>query len=259
MKREHESCRESSSEKSSDPVRHPNRIKDLTGQKFGRLTVIRHIYVQKRPYSRWLCKCDCGNEVIVLTADLNRGHSRSCGCATRERLIERNTVHGCSKESLYNVWKDMRQRCCNKNSTYYNRYGGRGIKICEEWNDYKKFREWALNNGYAENLTLDRIDVNGDYCPENCRWADWEMQQNNRTSNHRITVNGETHTIAEWARINGINPGTIMSRIGYGWSEEDAVTEPRRIDDSGKWIVKKRNPERDERGRWKADRKTLLF
>lgn len=245
--------------KTKGPVRRPKRIKDLTGQKFGRLTVLNHIYVDKKPYSRWLCRCDCGNEVVRTRGDLTSGHSRSCGCLAKEELIKRNTVHGFSGENLYETWKHMRQRCNDQNATHYNRYGGRGIKVCEEWNDYGKFREWALNNGYKENLTLDRIDVNGDYCPENCRWATWITQQNNRTSNHKITVNGETHTIAEWAKINGIHPGTIMSRIKYGWSEDDAVTQPRRIDSNGKWLVKKRNPERDERGRWKADRKTLLF
>lgn len=161
------------------------------------------------------------------------------------------------KERLYGVWKNMRQRCRDKNKEHYDRYGGRGISVCSEWNDYLIFREWAIKNGYKEGLTLDRIDTNGDYIPQNCRFVTWKEQQNNRTSNHKIYANGETHTIAEWSDITGISQRTIQSRIRYGWDESMAVTERERRDKNGKWIGKKRNPERDERGRWKADVKKI--
>lgn len=239
--------------KTKNPTRNPNRIKDLTGQKFGRLTVLEHIYVDKKPYSRWVCQCECGNRVIRPRGDLVSGHSKSCGCLATELLINRNTKHGFYGEHLYNVWNTMRQRCNDPNKAHYDRYGGRGISICNEWNDYNTFREWAMSNGYKNNLTIDRIDVNGNYCPENCRWVTWQEQQNNRTSNRMITANGETHTIAEWSRISGIKSSTIQSRLSYGWDEELAVTLPKRIDENGKWIGKKRTPERDERGRWKAN------
>ena len=160
-------------------------------------------------------------------------------------------------EKLYGVWKTMRQRCRDKNKEHYDRYGGRGIRVCEEWGDYLEFKEWAIKNGYKNGLTIDRINTDGGYSPKNCRWVSWEVQQNNRSSNHKITVCGETHTIAEWSRIVGINVGTIKSRIRYGWDESKAVTEPKRRDENGKWIGEKRNPERDERGRWKADTKKI--
>ena len=171
----------------------------------------------------------------------------------------RNKTMPRRNEKLYGVWKTMRQRCRDKNKDHYDRYGGRGISVCEEWNDYLVFKEWAIKNGYKDGLTLDRIDTNGNYTPNNCRFATWTEQQNNRTSNHKILSNGEIHTIAEWSKITGIKPGTIQSRLHYGWDEARAVTESKRRDESGKWIGKKRNPERDERGRWKADIKKIPF
>lgn len=140
----------------------------------------------------------------------------------------------------------MHERCERKSHEYFRCYGGRGIKICEEWNDYKKFREWALNNGYSENLTLDRIDVNGDYCPENCRWADWEIQQNNKRSNHNLTYGGKTQTISEWSRSTGINKTTIRARIMAGWSVEDVLNKPVRKRLNGHRIYAKMDLEDDE-------------
>lgn len=140
----------------------------------------------------------------------------------------------------------MHERCERKSHEYFHCYGGRGIKICEEWNDYKKFREWALNNGYSENLTLDRIDVNGDYCPENCRWANWEIQQNNKRSNHNLTYGGKTQTISEWSRSTGINKTTIRARIMAGWSVEDVLNKPVRKRLNGHRLYAKMNLEEDE-------------
>lgn len=136
------------------------------------------------------------------------------------------STHGETNTRIHRIWSSMHERCERKSHEYFRCYGGRGIKICEEWNDYKKFREWALNNGYSENLTLDRIDVNGDYCPENCRWADWEIQQNNKRSNHNLTYGGKTQTISEWSRSTGINKTTIRARIMAGWSVEDVLNKP---------------------------------
>ena len=131
-----------------------------------------------------------------------------------------------SKERLYRIWKRMRQRCNDPNSSDYSHYGGRGICVCDEWqNDYIAFRKWAISNGYTEQLSLDRIDVDANYCPENCRFVDMKTQCNNRTNSQFISYNGETHTIAEWSDITGIQYGTLYNRIvTFGWTPERALT-----------------------------------
>lgn len=136
------------------------------------------------------------------------------------------STHGETNTRVHKIWSSMHERCERKSHEHFDCYGGRGIKVCEEWNDYGKFREWALNNGYKENLTLDRIDVNGDYCPENCRWADWTTQQNNKRNNHNLTYRGQTKTIAEWSRVTGINKTTIRARLISGWCVEDVLNKP---------------------------------
>ena len=124
----------------------------------------------------------------------------------------KNWVHGQEPKRLYNTWCNMRRRCYEKQNHKYKNYGGRGIKICPEWLDFCVFREWALSNGYSETLTLDRINVNGNYEPTNCRWVTQKIQQNNRSNNHLITYNGETHTMKEWSEITGISYRTIKDR-----------------------------------------------
>ena len=131
---------------------------------------------------------------------------------------------------IYEIWCGMKKRCYNENDRSYARYGGRGITVCEEWkNDFSAFYNWAMQNGYAENLTIDRIDNSKGYCPDNCRIATWSEQQNNSRNNHRITINGETHTLTEWCEKRDINPATVLSRIKkFGWSEEKAIMTPAR-------------------------------
>ena len=131
-------------------------------------------------------------------------------------------IKGHQKTRLYRTWRHMKERCLNPNNNRYSLYGGRGITVCEEWaRSFNSFFEWAIENGYEENLTIDRIDTNGNYCPENCRWADSLFQQNNKRSNRRITFNGETKTIAEWSRITGIKSRTLLYRLNNGLKIED--------------------------------------
>lgn len=187
-------------------------LHDLTGKRFGRWSVLRFDHINERGKPYWLCKCDCGTIKPVSTASLTSGKSRSCGCYG----LEQHTRHGGSYYRLYRIWRCMINRCRREDNDNYNRYGGRGIDVCSEWDDFAEFQRWAIDNGYNEDLTIDRIDNNDGYCPENCRWVDTLTQGNNRTTNHVITYNGETHTIAEWSRILGIKYPTLYSRINRG-------------------------------------------
>lgn len=190
------------------------RFKDLTGNRYGKLTVVKRVYKDGERKTHWLCKCDCGNETVVSSDNLKNGHTKSCGCLRVETSKVSLTTHGLSKTRLYKIYKGMKERTMKEYNKKYKNYGGRGIKICDEWlNDFKTFYEWAISNGYEEGLTIDRIDVNGNYEPSNCRWATIKEQQNNRRNNHNITYNGETHTMKQWAEKLGINYKTLERRI----------------------------------------------
>lgn len=206
------------------------RLIDLTGEKFGRLTVIckaerpSHI-ITKSTY--WLCKCDCGNETVVLASSLKGGKSKSCGCYNLEKIKQRNTKHGLRNTVLYNSWRAMKERCYNKNFKQYKDYGGRGISVCGEWlnkeNGFTNFYNWAIANNYKDGLSIDRIDVNGNYDPSNCRWATRKEQNNNARRNHLIEYNGETHTVAEWAEIKNLTKAALYHRLQRGWSIKKAL------------------------------------
>lgn len=206
------------------------RSPSLVGQRFGRLTVVSKADAIGTSSMRWNCVCDCGNKTVVYGHYLKSGHTRSCGCLANESIAERSTTHGHANSRLYRIWHGMKARCYRESEPGYSRYGGRGIKICEEWlSDFQKFYDWAMSHGYSDDLSIDRIDNNGNYCPENCRWVSMEVQNNNRSSNRTITANGETHTVAEWSKITGINETTLAGRLDKGWSEEKTINTPKKI------------------------------
>lgn len=198
------------------------------GYKVGRLTVTEYLGVYGRKKKLWRCLCECGKSVIHTTSELNSNKVLSCGCLkleTGEKLKKYND----RDRKLYYRWSNMKSRCYKPNNRAYKNYGGRGIKMCPEWeNDFYAFRDWAIQNGYDESLSIDRIDVNGDYCPENCRWTTNKIQMNNRRSNRYITIDGVTKTMKEWSEIYGIRYQTVQKRIGKGMSEQEAITTPSR-------------------------------
>lgn len=198
---------------------------DLTGKLFSSLLVLNRSSDRgngKKPVVKWDCKCVCGKRVVVKSDSLLTGHTKSCGC--------RKIKHGLSnKERLYQTWKNMRQRCSNPNRHDYSRYGGRGISVCQEWDDYTVFRKWALENGYTDRLTIDRIDSNGNYESSNCRWVDYKVQANNVRTNRIIEYKGKEMTMSEFADYLDMSYSTIQHRLDRNWSIENIVNTPQRI------------------------------
>ena len=206
-----------------------SHLKDLTGQKFARWTVIGRAQNDKRGQAQWHCVCECGNTSIVGGKDLRLGKSRSCGCLQKDTASITSRKHGKSNSRLFHIWTAMRSRCYNHSVQHYCLYGGRGITVCDEWkNSFESFYEWAINNGYADNLSIDRIDVNGNYEPSNCRWADDRTQARNKRNPHLIEFRGEKKMLIEWTEILGLNYYMIRSRLQKGnWTVEEAFTTPK--------------------------------
>lgn len=199
-------------------------MKDITNKRFGRLIAIKPVGKTKSREIMWKCKCDCGNCVEVLGSSLRAGRTKSCGCYNKEISSIVNTKHGKSYTRLFSIWGKMKDRCVNTKSDKFKWYGKRGIRVCEEWkNSFQNFYEWAIKNGYQEHLTIDRIDVNGNYCPENCRWADVYKQANNKRTNRILQMKWEKHTLKEWSIIKNINYSTIRKRLHLGWSVEKTL------------------------------------
>lgn len=195
------------------------RTKDLTGEKFGKLTVIgfdsyKNIGNSTSRSAHWKCQCECGNMVMLDTSSLKYNGRKTCGCSQK-------STNGLYGSRLYKIWTGMKQRCFNPNDTQYQNYGGRGIIICDEWrNDFTSFFNWATNNGYKEGLTIDRENVNGNYEPTNCRWATQKEQMRNTRFNRNLTIDGETKIVAEWIDTSTIKPKTFRERVRSNVSED---------------------------------------
>ena len=193
-------------------------------ERYGRLVVVATAGRNKENRLQYLCQCDCGNQTVVIGKHLHSGNTKSCGCFKKDAGIKANTTHGMSKTRIYRTWASMKDRCEREFCDRFPAYGGRGIKVCDEWrNSFEAFYAWAMANGYADNLTLERIDVNGNYCPENCKWIPARDQANNKRTTLLLTKNGETHLVKEWAQILGIPAYTIYSRKELGFSDEDCL------------------------------------
>ena len=208
---------------------------DLTGQKFGKLTVVeRASNVGK--HTAWLCRCDCGSDGFVVRSDyLKNGHTQSCGCfkskCSEERLrniVANNKTHGMSKTRLYSEWQTIKKRCYCPKNIGYDMYGGRGITVCDEWlNDFQAFYDWSMSHGYQDDLTIDRKNVNKGYSPDNCRWVTMEVQGNNKRNNILLTYENKTQTLSQWAREKGLKYSKLRIRIKIlKWDTDRALNTP---------------------------------
>lgn len=207
--------------------------KDITGQKFGKLTAIKIDRVKRTERATttyWLCKCECGNITSVEASRLKSGYTKSCGClrgkVNNHGRKSKYTVS--THQRIYRIWLGMKHRCYNTNAKTYKDYGGRGITICDEWvNDFQSFCDWSMEHGYSNILTIDRIDTNLGYSPDNCRWTTMKEQSNNTRKNINISYNGESRTLAEWSEKLNLNYNVVYGRIyKLGWTVERAFETP---------------------------------
>ena len=198
---------------------------DEVGNKYGRLTVVS--YAGKLgAHNAWNCVCECGKTKVVSVTSLHKGATQSCGCLHNELLAKRSSKYSVHDRRLYHSWKAMLRRCEDEKNKYFYNYGGRGIKVCDEWHDFETFAKWAIGHGYSNELTIDRIDNNGDYNPYNCRWSTKIEQENNKRTNRKVTIDGAEKNLCQWCRQFGINPITVQSRLRLGWDVETAIKTP---------------------------------
>lgn len=208
-----------------------NKKSNLEGQKFNRLLVMRKVDVGKS-MTYYECLCDCGNLHIANGAMIKNGHIKSCGCLQKEVASKNSKTHGLSKTRLYRVWRGMITRCENPKSDYYHIYGGRGIRVCDEWRkSFLLFREWALSNGYDESAdfskcTLDRIDNDGNYEPLNCHWVSMKEQAKNKSNTLNIEIEGVSKPLFVWAEEFKLNPETLKYRLKRGWNTKAELSKP---------------------------------
>ena len=193
-----------------------NHIVDLTGQRFGRLTVVEIAYRKRDQQGDmrifWSCKCDCGNTCIVSRNNLRKGSTKSCGCL-REEVSHKGKTHGMYGTRINRIWNGMKSRCSYSSCQDYKYYGGKGVTYCEEWKNFSSFYEWAMENGYQDGMSLERIDVNGNYEPSNCKWVSPREQRYNMTTSLKFTIDGETKCLAEWCELYNISYQTVYKRL----------------------------------------------
>lgn len=201
-------------------------FKDLTGKRFGKLTVI-GLHSKNNGRPKWVCKCDCGNETVVNGNNLSSGDTKSCGCLKLQRQIEANIRHGMHGTRIYRIWLKMKERCCNPRNNRYKYYGAKGIRVCDKWQNFEGFYE-DMGPTYREGLTIDRKDLNKGYYKENCRWSTSIEQANNKSINHLVAFNGETDTMANMARKYNLSFSTLKHRLQRGWDVGKALTTPQR-------------------------------
>ncbi len=210
----------------NDSTRHGHRFKDLTGRQFGKLTVIRFAGRGDHGRSMWLCRCSCeaATETVVAANNLKSGTSTSCGCSRKGRTGQTNPCfrHGGIHSPEYRCWYGMIRRCRDDNDPNWHHYGGRGIKVCDQWQGKKGFANFLADMGPrpSPKHSIDRLNVNGNYEPDNCAWRTWKEQERNRRNNRTLTHRGETLCVSEWAERLGIKPATLYKRLEYGWSVE---------------------------------------
>lgn len=207
---------------------------NIIGEKFGQLTVLKtdHLTPRYNPNGSlkghrifYLCQCTCGNTIVVNRDYLLQSREPSCGCVSKDNQRRAKITHNLSSHRLYNIYHKIIARCYKSNNKSYKDYGARGIIMDKGWKkDFVSFYNWAINNGYQDNLSLDRIDVNGNYEPSNCRWVTSKIQNNNKRSNFMVTIYNRTQTLSEWCTEKGLNYNVVLSRLSRGWSLEDAMT-----------------------------------
>lgn len=202
-----------------DHLKNKPKYEDLTGQKFGRLTVIK-LSDKKNERIYWECLCECGDRKNIPAKQLKSGKTNSCGCIQKETISNISKRHGKSKTRIYTIWVGMKMRCNNANCKAYKHYGDRGIKLCDEWNDFEQFEEWAKCNGYNDDLSIERIDYNDGYNPKNCTWIPINKQSSNRRSVVNIEYNGEIKLLTEWARYFNISHSTVQYHLKKGTIKE---------------------------------------
>ena len=204
-----------------------DKYKSLVGKKFNSLTVLEVSSNKKNDNYLLVCKCDCGNIQTIRATRVINGITKTCGCRNKGYSYSKSNKLSCLYPTFYSIWNSMKHRCYDKSNKKYKNYGARGIKICKEWKDsFENFLNWCLNSDYEKGLTLDRIDVNSDYKPNNCRWANFTIQARNKTNNNLVTYNNETKCVAQWCEDLNIPYNTIRARLRLGWTPELAFTTP---------------------------------
>jgi len=203
------------------------RSVDLTGKRFGRLLVIERVGTRGRSVL-WKCRCDCGNEKEIVSGSLINGNTKSCGCLQAQSAKEKHTTHGMKRTRIYNTWAKMIQRCNNQNEKCYQNYGGRGIRVCDNWSEFIPFYSWAMKNGYDDSLSIDRINNDGNYEASNCKFSTSKEQANNRRGNVFYEYQGEIKTLSQWSDVCKASRDSLLHRIKAGWTIEKALLTPAR-------------------------------